>query len=273
MFDQFHSRLTYLGTLTAQTALRLGAGKSMEVTGTDLPVVRDTLGKPYIPGSSFKGAVRARMEALVRAVAPAGEDSKHWACNPVGKKEEWCLASPETTVNEKTVMLSDEEIERRTCLVCRVFGSHWIAAKVSFRDLLVDESLWFGQFEVRNGVAIDRDTETASDGKLYDFEVVPVGARFRCRIVLENPFDWQIGLLLASLRPFEEGDAALGGARSRGLGLVKLQRESLRIVEREHLLDYLVAGEKAGQALSPERETACLSALKIKLTDREAPDA
>ena len=50
MFDSFDNRVSLVGTLTALTALRIGAGRATGVTGTDLPVVRDAFGKPYIPG-------------------------------------------------------------------------------------------------------------------------------------------------------------------------------------------------------------------------------
>src|SRR2546430_289839 len=71
--------------------------------------------------------------------------------------------------------------------------------------------------------AIDRDTGTAAAKKLYDFEVVPAGMRFKCEIVVENAADWELGLLMIGLRPFELGEASLGGARSRGLGSVKIE--------------------------------------------------
>jgi CRISPR-associated RAMP protein (TIGR02581 family) len=239
MFDRFSNRVSLNGTLTAQTALRIGAGRTAEITGTDLPVVRDTFGRPYIPGSSFKGALRSLIESIARSV----NDSPKAACNPTNENA-WCLPSAE----DKT----DQEIEQEICLVCHVFGSPWWASKVSIRDLRVEESLWAGQFENRNGVAIDRETETAADQKLYNFEVVPAGTQFNCEIVVENAEDWELGLLMLGLRPFERGEAALGGARSRGLGLVELKWDSRKQIKGgEALLDYLV-GDSAGEPISDE---------------------
>ncbi|MCS6862323.1 MAG: RAMP superfamily CRISPR-associated protein, partial [Abditibacteriales bacterium] len=99
MFDRFQNRVTLKGTLTAQTALRIGAGRATGVTGTDLPVVRDATGKPYIPGSSFKGALRAYVESLVRSVNP----SRKAACNPVSRdrQNDWCLSSAEGRSDEE----------------------------------------------------------------------------------------------------------------------------------------------------------------------------
>jgi len=59
MFDTLTSRMELRGWLEAETAFRIGAGRSSEVLGTDLPVVRDAQDKPYIPGSSFKGGGEA----------------------------------------------------------------------------------------------------------------------------------------------------------------------------------------------------------------------
>jgi CRISPR-associated RAMP protein (TIGR02581 family) len=235
MFDVFDNRVRLVGKLTALTALRIGAGRGTGVTGTDLPVVRDAVGKPYIPGSSFKGSLRASVESLVRSVSR----SRRAACNPLSR-DEWCVQKPEGVDEGQFQKLVEEE----TCLVCRAFGSQWLASKVSVRDLLVEEEAWVDQYELRNGVAIDRDTGTAADRYLYDFEVVPAGTTFSCEIVAENADDWELGLLMIGLRPFERGEAVLGGARSRGLGAVKLVWDKqTRVAGGEELLDYLAGAE------------------------------
>lgn len=253
MFDIFDNRLKLTGALTTLTALRIGAGRATGVKGTDLPVVRDAIGRPYIPGSSFKGALRASIESLVRGVS----QKPSAACNPINQ-DEWCLKSPED--------LTDEQVEEKTCLVCRMFGSPWLASKVYIRDLLVDKDSWFGQYEVRNGVAIERDTEAAADKKLYDFEVVPAGTRFSCEIIVENATDWELGLLMIGLRPFELGEASLGGARSRGLGVVKIQWESRTQVSGSDLLSYL-AGDSPLSPVADEKIKDWVRSFRVKLED------
>jgi CRISPR-associated RAMP protein (TIGR02581 family) len=257
MFDIFDNRLKLAGTLTTLTALRIGAGRATGVKGTDLPVVRDAIGKPYIPGSSFKGALRASIESLVRGVS----QKLSAACNPINK-DEWCLPMTEE--------LSDAQIEEKTCLVCRVFGSPWLASKVNIRDLLVDKDIWFGQYEVRNGVAIERDTEAAADKKLYDFEVVPAGTKFSCEIIVENAVDWELGLLMIGLRPFELGEAALGGARSRGLGVVQIKWESRTQICGKELLSYL-AGDSPPSLIADEQIKEWVRSFRVKL--EELPNA
>jgi CRISPR-associated RAMP protein (TIGR02581 family) len=116
----------------------------------------------------------------------------------------------------------DRVLMDHTCWACRVFGAPWLASCVLIRDLTVDEATWFGHYQLRDGVALDRDTETASEGKLYQFEAVPAGVRFHFELVADNLQPEEKGLLFMSLHAFERGEVPLGGARSRGLGAVKL---------------------------------------------------
>jgi CRISPR/Cas system CSM-associated protein Csm3 (group 7 of RAMP superfamily) len=59
-----HSRYIFCGRLVLDTALHIGGGRESS-TVTDSPILRDSLGRPLIPGSSFKGAFRAGVERLV----------------------------------------------------------------------------------------------------------------------------------------------------------------------------------------------------------------
>ena len=70
MFDTFKNRLEITGKLTTVTALRISKGRSTEPIGSDLPVIKDALGRPLIPGSSFKGALRSRLESFLRGIDP-----------------------------------------------------------------------------------------------------------------------------------------------------------------------------------------------------------
>jgi len=264
MFDTFQNRLVITGKLVAQTALRVGAGKSAEPVGTDLPVIKDALGRPFIPGSSFKGVLRSRIESLVRAVVPG---DRFGACVPTGKEEDRCIPNSEMAEIRRRAARenwNDEQLAGwvwdHSCLACRTFGSPWLASHVQVKDLLVDETLWFGQYQVRNGVAIDRDTETAGRGLLYDYEVVPADACFHCEIVVENAKPWQLGMLLLGLTPFQQGESSVGGFRSRGLGWVKLEGLQLRYFSLdggdkvEQLIGYLRKPDQGRDVTKDEKQ-------------------
>ncbi|HBE20354.1 MAG TPA: CRISPR-associated RAMP protein [Cyanobacteria bacterium UBA11149] len=227
MFDTFKNRLEITGTLTTVTALRISSGRSTEPIGSDLPVIKDALGHPLIPGSSFKGALRSRMESFLRGIVGS---NRKLVANPA-IEEEWSINSQEMK-HIKENFLDDEsltaEIIKQTDLVSHLFGSPWIASKFQVRDLTVQSDAWFGQYQERDGVAIDRDTETAADGKLYDFQVVPAGTPFDFKAIVENAEDWELGLLTIGLHQFETEQIPLGGGRSRGLGVVRLDIDKMR---------------------------------------------
>jgi len=298
MFDTFESRLVVEGYIVPETALRIGVGRVAAVAGTELPVIRDSLGRPYIPGSTLKGALRSHIEARLRGWC----DSPFCACNPVDEKEQ-CIRpgrihsqSPdwEYPANEhvpaKPVGIDDlrhgleklpvkdrdfefaRRVEDNACLACRTFGSPWLASPVRVRDLPVVEGEWFGQFQVRDGVAIDRDKGTVAVGP-YDYEVVPAGTRFELHIVAENLKPWQRGLLWLGLRALGRGEVALGGFTSRGLGWIRLEQPQVRLVEGAQALLTLLAGAEAGRVVGDEEVQAWVQAFRAVLREKGGQDA
>lgn len=228
-FEALRNRLIVRGVLSALTALRIGAGRESDVIGNDLPVLRDALGRPFIPGASLKGAFRARLEGLIRTVA---------------ESEVRDFKEIEDRMRKGMAELPDGEIWKQSTMIELTFGAPWLAGRILFKDALIDPDLWFGQFEVRNGVVLNRDTETVEQGLLYDYEVVPAGMRFDFELVMENAADWQLGMVVLGLQPWIRGEMQVGGFRSRGLGYVRLDNVSydfgeLRPGDAESLLAFL----------------------------------
>jgi CRISPR-associated RAMP protein (TIGR02581 family) len=242
MFDTFKNRLELTGVLTNVTALRISSGRSTEPIGSDLPVMKDAFGRPLIPGSSFKGALRSRLESFLRGILG---DNPKLVANPA-VEEEWSITSQEMKKLKEDFpndLQLTEAIIKQTDLPSRLFGSPWLASKFQVRDLTVLPDFWFGQYQERDGVSIDRDTETAADGKLYDFQVVPAGTVFEFKAIVENAEPWELGLLMVGLHQFETEQIPLGGGRSRGLGVVKLEIEQMQWLDvdnnPEKLISYL----------------------------------
>ena len=314
MFDTFESRLTLKGTLVTRSGFRIGSGRSTEPVGTDLPLLKDALERPFIPGSSLKGVLRSQVERVVRAVVPGSKG----ACIPTGDDSERCIPNQDITLLRQKIRagvrdelkddddkawfvellksvnlrktgqagvptrsaypaedeLLAEAVTQESCLICQTFGSPWLASHVQVRDLPVVKNGWFGQYQVRDGVAIDRDKGTAGDGKLYNYETVPAGTQFDCQLVLENGEAWQHGLLWVALRPFISGEAALGGFTSRGLGWVQLEDPELRLVsagsaDPAALIDAWL-GE--GTVVEDDQKKEWIAALKAKLTHQAQPE-
>ena len=228
------------------TALRISQGRSTEPIGSDLPVVKDALGQPLIPGSSFKGALRSRTESFLRGINPELARDPSELVSPAVSQAVTQIKQEVKDAKPEEIKDKDQELTKRlydmTDDASKVFGSPWQASKFQVRDLTVQPETWFGQYQERDGVSIDRDTETAVDGRLYDFQVVPAGVQFEFRAVCENAESWELGLIAMGLQQFKRQQIPLGGGNSRGLGVVQLDITEVTWVDPEDakaLLKYM----------------------------------
>ena len=278
-FSAFHSRFRVQGTLRTETAIRIGSGRNTDPTERDLPVLKDLRGRPYIPGSSFKGAYRAHLERLLRGV------NETLACPSTTRPREanslpGCLTQGDIE-NLKAKFQDDpaelaRQILNSSCWTCSLLGAPWLASKMLFRDMPVKRETWFERYSIRDGVAIDRDTETAATAMKYDFEAVPVGTEFQFEVVIENAIEAELGLAFLGLREFEEGHVVLGGAASRGLGKVNLEInwEKSEWLTADKLLDYFAKKDFERLDTEKKREVYWQALLtKIQSAGQEAQHA
>lgn len=249
----FVSRLRYRGKLHFESGHRIGAERTLDVDAADLPILTTVDGKPYIPGSSFKGAWRSYTEAVLRTLQANGGGSEHLACIPISRDADdpqRCL--PQSKVKQIKERYRDDQakldaaLRRASCWACRVFGNGHLAAKAMVKDIMVRPKSFF-HTQIRDGVAIDRDSGRAAAGFKYQFETVPAGAIFDVEIVVENASAAELGVAMLGLRAFERGDVPLGGAKSRGLGWCRLETnwDHNDYVTAENLLTYLLRDSSA----------------------------
>ncbi|MFM7219076.1 MAG: CRISPR-associated RAMP protein Csx7 [Nodosilinea sp.] len=251
MFETFRNRLELTGTLTTITALKIGAGRSVEPTDPDVPVIKDANGHPLIPGSSFKGALRSRLESFLRGINPnfANDPNELASSSWMNQVKDIKESAKKIKDDRARDIYITDQLKAITDKVSFLFGSPWLAGKLQICDLTVQDGNWFGQYQERDGVAIDRDTETAADKRKYDFQVVPAGTIFDFKAAAENLEAAELGLLMLGLTQFENEMVPLGGGRSRGLGVVRLDLTEMIWVDpqnREERLQYmqnLVTGE------------------------------
>ena len=65
-------KLILEGEMHCETGLHIGAGKgSLEIGGADNPVVKDSHGRPYVPGSTLRGRIRALLEQSTGMAVPS----------------------------------------------------------------------------------------------------------------------------------------------------------------------------------------------------------
>ncbi len=232
----FEKRFLFSGLLTLKTGLHIGSGWMVGIP-TDSPVIRTPDGRPFIPGSSFKGAFRSTVEKL----APA---AGLWSCcllegqgciGAQGKEQNaFNRQRREANWNDAELLA---ELEQGLCTTCQLFGSPYAASRILFSDLLPPENDTTADkmIHIRDGVAIDRDSEKAVDRLKYDYETVAPGQAFNLEILLEDPTERDLGLTCLGLSEFVSGLGYIGGHRSRGLGNCQIQ--DLRI----YMLDLTVA--------------------------------
>lgn len=249
----FQSRVNIIGKLTLLSGLHIGRGRALEPAASDLPVLTDRFGNPLIPGSSLKGVLRSNVEGWLRAFFPdarwqsvACDRIADQPCVTPGRKRDIVRQHRDNPAE------ADRLLWEESCWVCRFFGSPWVASKVQIVDLPV-EGVWQREWlTVRDGVAIDRDSETAAPKFKYDFEVVPAGTRFHLEIVLENPEPYELGLLMVGRDFLNDGYALLGGGTSRGLGRIQIEVEGIDILTPEKLLERLAPPRAEPSPPGPE---------------------
>lgn len=239
---ELRNRYIFRGRLVMQTALHIGGGK-VTLSSSDSPVVLTPDQKPFIPGSSFKGALRSTVEKLAPALpglstcALIEYTREEWATEQKEARDiedicptvrQWHIAEKRRNSPGQATEINRKAIEK-LCDTCRLFGSPFAAARLNVSDLYIPEEEWNGIIQIRDGVAIDRDSERARDRLKYDFEVVPASAAFDMEIVLENAEPADLQLICVGLSEYVQGFGVIGGKRSRGLGVAKLEEEEFMV--------------------------------------------
>lgn len=165
----------------------------------------------FLAGSGLKGVLRSHGERILRSAG-------RFACDPTQTRDD-------TTCGRRKVGAPQARYPHANqCPACFTFGSLALAGRFRVGDAYPAEGMEeaANRTEVRTGVGIDRKSQAASQGVLYDTEVV-VGGGFRGRIQGENFSLWQLGLLLAILQDLDSGLLRIGGCKARGMGTVRLQ--------------------------------------------------
>ena len=216
-------KLILEGDLHCETGLHIGAGKgSLEIGGADNPVVKDSSGRPYVPGSSLRGRLRSLLEHSRGLATPAelvylsrrkGQEVRIHQSDRPG--DEVCLLFGRNPGRMEKVRGDVLEANFATPSRLTVCDAPLDLDSITpqMRENLDDEL-------TEN--AIDRITSQANPRTL---ERVPAGARFHVRFVVDILCEEDKALpalLVEGLRLLE--DDSLGGGGSRGSGRVRFAK-------------------------------------------------
>jgi CRISPR-associated RAMP protein (TIGR02581 family) len=269
-----HERVSLRAGLVAKSAIHVGGGAGGGgIEPSDLPVARDGAGRPYIPGSSLRGSLRSSLEALLRGVV----DDRFRVCDPFCRDGNLPAASCSERVRaarEDLAEISEETAHdlawKHSCEICRLFGHSFFASRVRIADLPLETLPGPIDSYVRDGVGIDRDLRSASlEAKaLFQFEAVPAGSGFRLRLEIDNPEEYEVGLLLTGLDLLSQGFGTVGGKAARGLGWAEVS--GLELVRRR--ADDFFSGS-AGADYSTDDLTSSREAARLRYANGGATTA
>lgn len=232
-------RVRLTGRLRMRSALHVGGGVGTQSI-TDAAVLRHADGRPFIPGSSLKGALRSHLERLAQteALLACGITS----CGLFTDSATSCPTPTWIDENKDATKAEDKDFEA-LCHTCTLFGSPILAGKIRVPDLEVEPESNAALFEIRDGVGIDRDSGKAVPKIKFDFEVVPTDTVFAFELSVDSPDDKELALVAVAVREMEHGHVAVGGKTTRGLGACVLEDLAVYVTDfgtptalKEHLL-------------------------------------
>jgi CRISPR-associated RAMP protein (TIGR02581 family) len=240
----FKQKVRISGILEFKTAFHIGSGKEGELS-SNMGVLLEPDGRPILPGSTLKGSFRTFAERLaeyLELTACLMDTSLSQTVNCVSGLTDQAIRKDWYEQFKKITNESQkyEFLKNHVCDVCHLLGSPMHASRIFFSDGTLIH--WSGGLQVRDGVCIDRDTETAREGAKYDFEAVPCGATFKITIDIENPEEHELALIGAVLAEWKNG-FRLGGFSSRGLGKVSFTVTTIEQVDytdRTQLKNFLL---------------------------------
>ena len=216
----FKNRYVFRARLTARSPLHIGSGEMIERRGLVdekdnkhlkiSGVVVDGEGKPYIPGSTLRGVMRDWLRNVCGLEDREGGVLK----TELDNKDADQIASLKHPLERLFGSVFSEgklEVWDARCLTCVNTPTN-PALSGWDRDSLT---------YVAKSVAIDPDTCTAREHRLYNFELVPEGAEFELTLSGQNMSNEEAGIVLLAL---EDGFShpvspiAIGSMTKRGFG-------------------------------------------------------
>ncbi len=223
METMLNKKIIITGKIKTLTGLHIGGTNSaMGIGGPDSMVVRNPIdNKPYIPGSSLKGKLRAMLDIEDGSIEDVNmgqvrngtsQDPKYASARLFGSARRDEKQRPSRVIVRDAKLLSGDEEFKNT-------------------DLPFTES--------KTEVVIDRITAKAMPRQI---ERVPAGAEFELNMVLnvfdEDKEDDQIKNLVRAMKLLQ--DDYLGGSGSRGYGQIEI------IIEKANERSFnFYKGEKA----------------------------
>ena len=237
-FSVFKNKYFIEGDLTVLTALHIGSGK--EEAEHDAPFIKED-GNFYIPGSSFRGYLRTKLERFLL-------DENNFKFKD--KKTQDLLNMADVlllfgytnlfTDNTADIIKRVQEKMDFTDKEKDSFSS--VAGRIHIADMPIISDV---NSIRRDGIKIDRNTGATEVSAKFDYDIIPAGSKFKFTIELENVEPYQLDLIALALKDIcDEGDL-FGGKLSRGIGKCKLEDLKIQYVDKNNLKKYIFEKKKS----------------------------
>lgn len=203
--------VVFQGTMVCKSGLHIGGTEvGIEIGGAENPVIKDPQGRPYVPGSSLKGKLRAMLEYKY---GRAGADGRPCGCAQSLDKCPVCtLFGPH---QKPTHELGPTRIIVRDAMLTPEWLKRWEEAKKQGMEFT----------ETKTETMVDRRTGIAASGSLRTQERVPPGTEFHVEIVLrvfENDDEEKMKGYVREAIDLINRDY-MGGSGTRGYGWVEIK--------------------------------------------------
>ncbi len=236
------------GIIETLSPLVIGTGD--RDSDTDIIIQRDENGNPFIPATSFSGALN---HFFFEETELKGHDEDYEKLWGVSKKEK-------QVDNQKAKHIS-------------------IKSKIFFSDLKLTENSK-AVVELRDGIRIDNKTGLVEDTGKYDYEMLARGATFNLRIEINQEEAFSEDLVKRFILTFKEqlevGNIAIGSKNTSGFGKIKLKDAKIfeyDFSEKSDVLSWLSSETKQAfdcskfsvKAFEPKKNRSLEIALQLKL--------
>jgi len=225
--EMFENRYIFKGEIKTKSPFHIGSGEKARPGEIDNVFIKYNNGTCYIPGSTLKGYIRSTCEKLASQLPRFKDRIKHKA-----EKPNSMFCDVVHIRNNKNI--SSAEILKELCPICKLFGAMGYASRVYIPDAAIKSNSAILNRRVH--IKIDRDSETVASKAVFDVPIFPKGEGFSFEANLENVTDEDLLLFKYGIYFLLDGNAFLGGNKSRGYGRVELILESVNKYSIENII-------------------------------------
>lgn len=269
-YTKFINKYVFKGELVVENALHIGSGK--DDGEYDAPFIKSGKNGYYIPGSSFRGYLRTKIERFVEGdfgITYNGRkidnmDIKLLFGYTDVKCDDFRNIKFEKEKENENLIDCYKEIKNRLSIKDdkidhKVFKQ--MKGRIHIPDMLITTSV---REITRDGIKISRDTGTVENHAKFDYNVLPEDTKFSFEMVLDNIDGYLLDLITLGLNDILNSDI-IGGKVSRGVGKCKLkltEEKSVTVEDKKALENYIFKGKlKSNQ---DPKKTLTISKLTIE---------